>query len=528
MIDTLAALLADRARAHPEHRFGMIEAPWTLDRIVAAADTAAAALGVAGIGPGVDVAVVARNSTSNLVTWVALQLLGAQPALLDPSLPPELLARIVEPLAPAAVLWGDRAVDPSVVPGAVHLDVSAADTGVVTVDGRPIDGATAPPTDRPGLGRRPEDVAGYMHTSGTTGVPKLVVQSHEYFLRLGRFVADRLALGAADVVLAPLPLFHVNPLGYGVVGGLVGRSAVLSTARFSASAFWPAVREAGVTVAVLHAPPIEILKQRTTGADAAGHRIRAVLFADRDFMDRFAVPVGMSVYGSTEAGGLTHAWLWRRGDAVPVPEGMSRYGGQARADVRWDLGEDGEILVAGAGPGLARAVPGVLASGYRRAGGVEPLEGDDGWFHTGDLGRRTADGHLVFVERAAEAIRVKGEYVPIGYVEDQLRGVPGIDDLALWRRPSPLVDHEPVLYVTTSDPHAGDLPTAAIVAATESLPSWMRPVEVRRVAALPRDDGVGKVRRRLLEDLEVLDAVELEHAKDATKEEAWAAPAARG
>ena len=42
----------------------------------------------------------------------------------------------------------------------------------------------------PGLARAPLDVAGYMHTSGTTGMPKFCVQTHEYFLRLGRFIAD--------------------------------------------------------------------------------------------------------------------------------------------------------------------------------------------------------------------------------------------------------------------------------------------------------------------------------------------------
>ena len=42
----------------------------------------------------------------------------------------------------------------------------------------------------PGLDRAALDLAGYMHTSGTTGTPKFCAQTHEYFLRLGRFIAD--------------------------------------------------------------------------------------------------------------------------------------------------------------------------------------------------------------------------------------------------------------------------------------------------------------------------------------------------
>lgn len=492
-IDNLAALLVDRADRHPDHTFGVGESATTLGQAVELGGRLATSLLDLGIGPASRVAVVGRNSPSYLLTWTALQLVGAEPALINPGYPASLIEQILRPLDPLTVIWVGCEPERSVAPRARHFDLSAADRGVVVADGDPGRVATRA-ANLPGLDRHPLDVAGYMHTSGTTGAPKLCVQTHEYFLRLGRFIADSLMLTAHDRVLTPLPLFHINPLGYGVIGGLVGHSSVLACSRFSASAFWKLLRDEAITVAVLHAPPIEILKRSTSPADSRGHGLRAVLFADEAFLTTFGVPAGLSVYGSTEVGGLSHTWTWRSGEAAKIAEGMSRYGGRARPDVRWDLADDGEILVA-----ADRA--GVLFSGYVTADGTDASLDRDGWFHTGDVGRIDALGNLVFVERAAEAIRVKGEYVPIAYVEDHFRSVEGVEDLAIWRRDSHLVDHEIVLYVVASPS-----PFEAIARAAEELPASMRPSVVVTVAGpLPRDTGVGKVRRRELDTLETLD-----------------------
>ncbi len=380
--------------------------------------------------------------------------------------------------------------------------------------------------DAPGLTRGRFDVAGWMHTSGTTGVPKFCEQTHEYFLRLGRFIADSMCFSEADTVLAPLPMFHINPLGYGVIGGLTGGAEVLGLERFSASSFWPLVRDTSTTVLILHAPPVEILKRATSAADAAGHRVSRVFFADPDFLETFGVPLGFSAYGSTEAGGLCHIWAWRRGERPGLAEGMSRYGGRARHEVQWRVNGPaasggsrtagtaaGEIEVRAEGQDGAAAGeievradrPGVLFSGYRRDDGLAQPFDDDGWFATGDLGRVDDAGNLVFIERASESIRVKGEFVPIGYVEQRFSSVDGIDDVAVWHRSSELVDDEIVLYVT-----GGAIPAEGIRAVSDGLPAFMRPAAAARVAEIPRDSGVGKVRRRLLADATVLEWTDLE------------------
>jgi len=515
-VRNLAELVCDRARRRPGARFGM--AGGTTPTLGQAAGRALGAIGTleeAGAGLGKRVTLIGTTSDAYLTAWLALVLAGAEAALVNPDYPDELLAEMLEQLSPDAVVWSGREASPAVATEAVHLDASGLDQGMLATafDGTVLtDRATTGPdrlADAPGLGRDRFDVAGWMHTSGTTGVPKFCEQTHEYFLRLGRFIADSMCFSEADTVLAPLPMFHINPLGYGVIGGLTGGAEVLGLERFSASRFWPLVRDTEATVLILHAPPVEILKRATGAADAAGHRVSRMFFADPDFLETFGIPLGFSAYGSTEAGGLSHIWTWRRGERPDLAEGMSRYGGRARHEVQWRVNgtaEAGSGMTAGEIEVRADR-PGVLFSGYRRADGlVQPFDGG-GWFATGDLGRVDDSGNLVFIERASESIRVKGEFVPIGYVEQRFSSVEGISDVAVWRRGSELVDDEIVLYVV------GDaIPTEAISAVSDELPIFMRPAAAARLAEIPRDSGVGKVRRRLLADATVLEWVNLSEA----------------
>ena len=161
------------------------------------------------------------------------------------------------------------------------------------------------------------------------------------------------------------------------------------------------------------------------------------------------------------------------------------------------MSDDGEILLR---PKRAH----VMFEGYRRGSETPSPYDTDGWFRTGDLGRIDDAGNLVFIERQAESIRVKGEFVPIGYVEDVFSKVEGIDDVAVWRRPSSLVDDEVTLYVV-----AASIDTDRLRATGATLPAFMRPSVILRVAAIPRDSGVGKIRRRQLGEVRVLEEVTL-------------------
>jgi carnitine-CoA ligase len=497
-MNNLAELISARSSEFPGTAFGVAEDDaTTLSDVFQMAEKLATALGMAGLKAGNCSAVIGPTSTSYLITWMALQIGGIQAALINPSYPDELLRQMLVDLDPEAVIWVGPTPKPTVAPHLLHFDASrVAECYLAT-------GADAPvllpstATDLSGLRASLTDIAGYMHTSGTSGRPKFCAQSHEYYLRLGRYVADTMGFTPADTVFAPLPMFHINPLGYGLVGGLTAGSGVLASKGFSASQFWPLVKEHEVTALILHRAPLEILRERTNKQDSNGHRVRIAFGANPTFLEHFDIPQGLSAYGSTEAGGVSHMWKWRPGDRWDVSEGTTHYAGPGRYDIEWTVDDDGEILVR-------NRVGAALFSGYRSGGGIDKSTDESGFFHTGDLGRIDEYGNLIFIARASESIRVKGEYVPIEFVEERLRGIHELGDFAIWRRPAPLGGDEVVLYTD-----AESVPIEGIRSVISDLPPFMRPVVAIRVSKIPRDSGVGKVPRRLLDELASVENIPL-------------------
>lgn len=490
-MSNLATLITAAAKSHPQARFGTVEAAWPLAEAVAHAASLALHLRDIGLGRGTRWALVGRSGEDYMLSWLAAQLAGVELALINPDYPDELIAAMLDDLQPAAIAWLDRPVTAQDVPSIPQLDLRAWwDTHRAKV-------STLPTLDAlDGLGCDGGDIASFIHTSGTTGRPKFCALSHEYLLRLGRFFADTLVLGAGDRVFAPLPMFHINPLGYGLIGGLTARASVLGTRQFSASRFWPTVKEHGITALVSHSAPSIILATSTTQADAKGHGLRVAFGMEATLCGLFDIPVGVGGYGSTESAGLSHAWHFRARDKQMAKEGISNYAGRARHDVGWTVSPDGEILTRDK---AGRAI----FSGYVRGGKVvSPLD-PEGWFHTGDKGRIDDYGNLVFIERINEAIRVKGEYVPIEFVETALTKCPSLGEFALWRKDSASTGHEVVVYTESGTVNADE-----VRAAIEPLPRFMRPLQVIRVATLPRT-GVGKVQRGQLGTLDELDRVAL-------------------
>jgi crotonobetaine/carnitine-CoA ligase len=465
----LARAVVRQAQARPDLLLGTVDDQIRLADALGLAAARAADLLSGALRPGQRVALIAPTSTDYLITWLACLLAGTPVALINPTYPDDLLAKMLVPLSPDLTITADS----------VPLDRSA----------RPRDW-----DDLPGLAAGPFDVASFMHTSGTTGPPKFCTQSHEYFRRLGAAMAGALDLQPSDRVLAPLPLFHINPMGYGIITALLAGADALTTRKFSASTFWPTVIQERISVLVLHAPPVEILKRATAHDEARGHHIRTMFYADRDFLHEFGIPAAVSGYGSTEAAGVTHLQRWRATD--DIPHDASRHGGPPRDDIQSRVDQDGVIFVRE----TERAT---LFDGYVTVEGIDPARDSQGWFDTGDFGRMQQD-YLVFLERGAESIRVKGEFVPIPFVEGHFANLPGLIDHAIWKRPGRLVDDEVVLYIVTDGQPMQDLAATVAARAAIDLPAFMKPTAIALVACLPRDAAAGKVQRRLLSSQPVL------------------------
>ncbi len=489
-MNNVAGLIRDAARSNPAAALGTFQQYDSLEQAVARAREAADRLRAAGLARGDIVAIIGSNCASYLITWMGAQIAGLQTALINPTYPDEFLAGMLDDLRPQAIVWLLRRPGLLADREIIQIDATFAWDGRIVLmqqTGRVSAGT--------GVGEdcSMDEIAAYIHTSGTTGNPKFCALSHGYFARLGRYFADTMSLSRHDVVINPLPLFHINPIGNGLVGSLTASAGFLSTERFSTADFWPMVKLHGATALILHGAPAGMLKARTTREDARGHKVKIGFFCDPAFLEQFDVPIGIGGYGSTEAGGYCHSWKFRPKDQDLPAEGATHLSGQPRFDMECSLAEDGEILVRG-----KEAC--VLFSGYMKGGSIDPHLDGSGWFHTGDRGRFDEYGRLVFIERTSESIRVNGEYVPIDFLEDRLKRARSLGDFALWREDSPARGHEAVIY-TTSETADGD-ELRSLVA---DLPRYMHPAKLIRIAAIPRDAGVGKVQRRLLSAQPALD-----------------------
>jgi len=492
-IRNLALLIQDAVRRSPEAVFGTDKVSATMADAFKTAQALCASISGA-ILKGQTVAFVGVTSEHYLIFWMACQLHGVRTALINPHYPQDLIREMLLDLNPDAVAFFDDTYRAPTHPNWASIDARNAWSGHLVVKSAeiPRPGKSDVPVEGDalltGLACDGSEIACYMHTSGTSGRPKFCALSHSYFIRLGRFIADSLGYVRNDVVFAPMPMFHINPLGYGVVAAWTAGAGVLGTQRFVAQNFWRTVKQIGATALVLHVTPLQMLMKEADVDASAGHQVRVVFGAISEFLGMFGIPIGITAYGSTEAGGLCHTWHVRAGDRSLAEEGPTHYAGRVRFDAEFKISEEGEIHVR------AREVD-TLFSGYLRDGVLDPSTDADSWFHTGDRGRVDHLGNLVFIERMSESIRVNGEYVPIDFVERFLEKEAELSEFAIWSRADAVSGQRVVLWI--ADPR---IDLEKTLAAIQRLPSIMRPVEIIQIASLPRDTGVNKVQRRRLHD----------------------------
>lgn len=496
-ISNLSLLIQDAVRRSPSAVFGTDKVSCSMEEAFEKAKVLCQKM-APQLSKGKTVAFVGVTSEHYLIFWMACQLKGVCTALINPHYPQELIKDMLMDLKPDAVACFSENYPSPVDESWIFIDAGNAWEGELKISA-PSVGDVAAPNERgasvallTGLDCEASDIACYMHTSGTSGRPKFCALSHAYFLKLGRFIADSMGYVRNDVVFAPMPMFHINPLGYGVVAAWTAGAGVIGTERFSARGFWNTVKKIGATALVLHITPLQMLMREDGIDESAAHCVKVVFGATNEFLEKFDIPIGITAYGSTEAGGLCHTWHIRQGDAVMAEEGPTHYAGRARFDVEVKLSEEGEILVR-------ERASNSLFSGYLRNGVLDRSADSEGWFHTGDRGRIDQLGNLIFIERASESIRVNGEYVPIDFVERTLEADAGLSEFAIWSRPDSISGQRVMLWVADFN-----FDLEKILAVINGLPKIMRPVEILQVAALPRDTGVNKVQRRRLHDEPVL------------------------
>lgn len=340
--------------------------------------------------------------------------------------------------------------------------------------------------------RGPDDLAALMYTGGTTGRSKGVALSHANLAYSGRSSRARSHVDGISRGQISLPLSHAFGLLVTVGAMHVPEPGSTVLQRwFEPKSFLDlAVEHRSQTFAVvpsmlammLQLPLEELdlseLKFVYSGAAPLSPAVR------EDFERRVPSVTVMEGYGCTETGGIvsgTPPLEPRPGTVGKVVDDVDlRIVGPDGADQ--PVGQDGEIVVRG---------PNVM-SGYWRA---EPL-GDDGWFHTGDVGRLDGDGYLTIVDRIKDLIIRGGYNVYPRDVEDALLAHPEVSMAAVVGRPDDRLGEEVVAFVSLTD--GSTIGEAELIAFTkERLAAHKYPRSVTVLPAIPLT-SVGKLDRKRL------------------------------
>lgn len=343
--------------------------------------------------------------------------------------------------------------------------------------------ARAAPADAGDARASPDDVVALQYTSGTTGLPKGCMLTHEFWLTLAGAMAAYAPFGPDDVALSAQPASYMDPMWNLFLGLATGMPLALLP-RFSATTFWRSAVATGATFFYcLGTMPLVLAKQPIDPALERGHRLRFVLCSGipaarhAELEARYGCP-WRETYGTTELGAVLFSPLGARDDVGTGALGDVCAGKEIRV-VRDDgavagPGESGELWVRGRG----------LMRGYFHDPGATSAWCPDGWARTGDQVALDARGRPRHVGRRRDVIRRGGQNIAAAEVEAVLAEHPGVRQAACVPVPDDVRGEEVKAYVVTTSPGAAS-PEALVDFVRERLAPFKAPRYVDIVAALP-------------------------------------------
>jgi crotonobetaine/carnitine-CoA ligase len=446
---SLAGLVASRAAVHGDKPFLLFEGRTITWRdIEPLVQRTAAAYAALGVKHGDRVATYAPTRPEIVITLFALARLGAWMVPVNPDLRVEEVRYILEHAgvcgiacaAEAAALAREAASNLKPAPWQILLEPDDADglpsLAELTARAAPI-GETRGAAD---------DVCIVVYTSGTTGFPKGVMHSQRNMVLAGEGFVERMHLTPDDRLMAVLPLFHINALFYSLCGAAACGGSLVLVPKFSASRFWQVAAETGATEFNFIAAISSILAQRPR-SELVPHKIVKAYGApipaeiDRIFREEFGVKVMLEGYGMTEipgacnnpfpGAGLGEMRLGAMGKPARHPDHSMPF-----AELRV-IDDSGRDLPVGETGELAVRTP-MIMKGYYRDPEATKAAFADGWFLTGDLVKRDADGYFWFVARKKDIIRRRGENISGAELDRVMGEHPAVAEAAAIAVPSPL------------------------------------------------------------------------------------------
>ncbi|MBT8165097.1 MAG: 4-coumarate--CoA ligase family protein [Acidimicrobiia bacterium] len=293
-----------------------------------------------------------------------------------------------------------------------------------------------------------EDLVALPYSSGTTGLPKGVMLTHQNLAANLAQGEHALEMEDREVIVAVLPFFHIYGMEILMNGVLYNGGTAVTMPRFDLEEFLRIIQEHRVTRAYV-VPPIVLALAKHPLVDQFDLSSLRTVFSGAaplgaELAAEASARIGCEVvqgYGLTETSPVTHA----------TPPGQFRPGSIGVAISNTEcrvvdpdgndlgVGEDGEIWIRG---------PQVMKGYLNNPGATAATVDEDGWLHTGDIGHIDADDHWYIVDRLKELIKYKGFQVPPAELEGLLLTHPAVADSAV---------------IPVPDEEAGEVPKAFVV-----------------------------------------------------------------
>ncbi len=336
------------------------------------------------------------------------------------------------------------------------------------------------------------------YSSGTTGLAKGVMLTHRNLVANLAQTEAVMTFDDGELGLAALPFFHIYGMQVLMNGLLAQGCTVVTMARFDFPQALALIEELRISRFFAVPPMVLGLAKHPLVEQHDLSSVRTVMSGaaplGADLAEEAARRVGCPVfqgYGMTELSPVTHVSLAddiRPGSVgITVPQTECRIVDPEGNDV--PEGNEGELLVRG---------PQVMAGYLNNPGATADTIDEDGWLHTGDVGRFDEHGHLSIVDRVKELIKFKGFQVPPAELEALLITHPAVADVAV---------------IGIPDDEAGELPKAFVVKAPgaevtaeelqdfvkERVATYKQVREVAFIDEIPKSAS-GKILRRFLRD----------------------------
>lgn len=495
----LRDLLELRVAATPRKEFLFSEADgrkFTYAEFDSAVKATARLLLAHGVGKGDVVSLMMPNSAEYIIAYYACWKLAALAGPVNSLLKAEELAYVISNSEARAMLAHSDFL-PTIAgirQELPHLKALLAFDDVVA--------ATADFTDEssplPATEVTREDEAIIIYTSGTTGKPKGCLLTHGNVIANARQICEWLGFTERDRLLTMMPLFHMNAVSVTTMSALYAGGSTVVSPKFSASRFWNIISDYGITSFGSVATMLSILLNNYPEGVPAGLKTEQLRFAmcgsapvPAETLKRFEetfnclVIEGYGLSESTCRSTFNPPDQRRRAGSCGMPIG-NEMKVVDEEDQEVPMGELGEIVMRGEN----------ILSGYFKNPEATERAFRGGWFHTGDIGYRDAEGFYYIVDRKSDMIIRGGENIYPREIDEVLYKHPAIAAAATIGVPDQLYGEEVAAFVVLKD--GVELAEDEVIEyCRQHLADYKCPKSVRIVKDIPKGP-TGKLLKREL------------------------------